>query len=673
MAANLAESEARIVWGDLPAGALGRFREANRTITVSPVVAGDRGGTAVVVSHEIFHAQVPMDQRRIGTPAAVDACVDEEAHAFEWQTRVWLSLPDGLKAASPFGEFMGPLARAWQAGALPDVIRSSPGYRRQCALIGGRLRGATGGRRPGAADREPPTRAADREPRSLTGSRRPGAGAEPPVPVPSGPADRVEYASRGGLTCASSASPTPPRSPSGQRRSSSGTRRSTTSCWASPAGWCAPERGRGRPAGPPGAPTSPCWRTSATAPCSPSPCAPPTCSSSPASPPRRPPRRCPASPPTWRPAGDPGVAGDPLAPAALPGVLGPADLALAFAGRWRRSAAALSGGRWPCASTGSTGSPRSPASPAPCARRRRRDVPLVAAWLGAFQRDIGEPSGDPAGVAREAARSVAAGGGAPLAARSAPGRTLRRPRERAGVDGQRHRADPQRHPHRPGLHPAGRAPPATPAPPPPPSARPCSAAGRRFGFLFTDLANPTSNRIYQTIGYRPVADADEYRFARRPAARTPAAPLEGQRPPTPDDREESRVTDARPNILFIMTDDHAAHAMSCYGSRINDTPNLDRLAAEGMRFDNCFCTNSICAPSRASILTGTYSHVNGVTHPRREVRRAPGDLPQAAPGGAATRPRIVGKWHLGTAASTTPPASTTGTSCPARASTTTPN
>jgi hypothetical protein len=136
VAANLAASEARIVWGDLPAGALGRYREANRTITVSPAVAGDRGGTAVVLSHEIFHAQVPMDQRQIGTPGAVAACVDEEAHAFEWQTRVWLALPDALRAASPLGEFMTPLARTWQAGSLPDLIRNSPGYRRQCALIG---------------------------------------------------------------------------------------------------------------------------------------------------------------------------------------------------------------------------------------------------------------------------------------------------------------------------------------------------------------------------------------------------------------------------------------------------------------------------------------------------------------------------------------------------------
>ena len=68
----------------------------------------------------------------------------------------------------------------------------------------------------------------------------------------------------------------------------------------------------------------------------------------------------------------------------------------------------------------------------------------------------------------------------------------------------------------------------------------------------------------------------------------------------------------KPNILFIMTDDHASHAMSCYGSRINTTPNIDRIASEGIRFENCFCTNSICAPSRAVILTGKHSHLNGV-------------------------------------------------------------
>ena len=61
----------------------------------------------------------------------------------------------------------------------------------------------------------------------------------------------------------------------------------------------------------------------------------------------------------------------------------------------------------------------------------------------------------------------------------------------------------------------------------------------------------------------------------------------------------------RPNILFIMSDDHAAHAIGAYGGRLaalNPTPNIDRLAREGMRLSNVFCTNSICVPSRASII-----------------------------------------------------------------------
>src|SRR6478672_10714647 len=68
----------------------------------------------------------------------------------------------------------------------------------------------------------------------------------------------------------------------------------------------------------------------------------------------------------------------------------------------------------------------------------------------------------------------------------------------------------------------------------------------------------------------------------------------------------------RPNILFIMSDDHAAHAIGAYGSRVNQTPNIDRLAREGMTLRNVFATNSICTPSRATILTGQYSHLNGV-------------------------------------------------------------
>jgi uncharacterized sulfatase len=71
----------------------------------------------------------------------------------------------------------------------------------------------------------------------------------------------------------------------------------------------------------------------------------------------------------------------------------------------------------------------------------------------------------------------------------------------------------------------------------------------------------------------------------------------------------------RPNIIFIMTDDHAAHAIGAYGGRLaglNLTPNLDRLAAHGIRFENAFCNNSICTPSRASIITGQYPQTSGV-------------------------------------------------------------
>lgn len=64
-----------------------------------------------------------------------------------------------------------------------------------------------------------------------------------------------------------------------------------------------------------------------------------------------------------------------------------------------------------------------------------------------------------------------------------------------------------------------------------------------------------------------------------------------------------------PNILFILMDDHATQAVSAYGSQINSTPNIDRIASEGALFTNSFCTNSICAPSRAVILTGKYSHL----------------------------------------------------------------
>ena len=104
----------------------------------------------------------------------------------------------------------------------------------------------------------------------------------------------------------------------------------------------------------------------------------------------------------------------------------------------------------------------------------------------------------------------------------------------------------------------------------------------------------------------------------------------------------------RPNILFIMTDDHAAHALGCYGSRINRTSNLDRIAAEGARFDRCFCTNNICEPSRAAILTGTYNHVNRVTTIGAHLdNRLPNVAKELNAAGYQTA--MFGKWHLGDA------------------------
>jgi len=106
-----------------------------------------------------------------------------------------------------------------------------------------------------------------------------------------------------------------------------------------------------------------------------------------------------------------------------------------------------------------------------------------------------------------------------------------------------------------------------------------------------------------------------------------------------------RALSKRPNILFIMADDHASHAMSCYGSVINKTPQIDRIAEEGIRFDNCFCTNSICAPSRAVILTGKHSHLNGVRdnaiHFDGSQQTFPKLLQQAE-----YQTVMIGKWHL---------------------------
>ncbi|EMI55170.1 sulfatase family protein [Rhodopirellula sallentina] len=106
--------------------------------------------------------------------------------------------------------------------------------------------------------------------------------------------------------------------------------------------------------------------------------------------------------------------------------------------------------------------------------------------------------------------------------------------------------------------------------------------------------------------------------------------------------------ESRPNILFIMTDDHAAHALGAYGGRLANlelTPNLDRLAAQGIRFDNTFCNNSICTPSRASILTGQYPQTNGVLDLDIPLDLEKQYLPHEMRR-LGYRTAVIGKWHL---------------------------
>jgi arylsulfatase A-like enzyme len=109
----------------------------------------------------------------------------------------------------------------------------------------------------------------------------------------------------------------------------------------------------------------------------------------------------------------------------------------------------------------------------------------------------------------------------------------------------------------------------------------------------------------------------------------------------------SSLADERPNIVFIMSDDHATRAVSAYGNSLVQTPNIDRIAANGMRFDRAYVGNAICGPSRATTLTGLHSHGNGFYSNEwsgpfdGEQQSMPKLLQQAG-----YQTAVIGKWHL---------------------------